>query len=170
MTRPVRRLLALAALLGCAAPAQAQVLPGFNRADENPHLRRFRQEMFQEVSEVMTEWRQAWMAKDARGAARLFAEAGVLMLPERQKVQGRGAVGEELQAMFPQLGGLQYSIQDFTVGDGLAVATGRFWYETTVDGQAGPGSAGTYIAAFEREADRWRIRVMMLRDEKEPLS
>ncbi|HEX5725797.1 MAG TPA: nuclear transport factor 2 family protein [Longimicrobiaceae bacterium] len=170
MPATVRRLLLLLVLLACAAPAHAQVLPGFRRADANPHLRRFRAEMFEEVSATMTKWRQAWAGRDARAASRVFTEDGVLLLPERQKVQGHTALAEEFATVLPGAGALQFSIVDFAVSDGLAMASGRFWYETTAEGRPGPGRTGTYVAAFELEAGAWKIRMMLLRDERVPLS
>ncbi|UCG76875.1 MAG: SgcJ/EcaC family oxidoreductase [Gemmatimonadota bacterium] len=110
------------------------------------------------VNAAHAAWRDAWQNHDAESAARVFVEAGLLMLPDGQMLIGRQPIGSHLEALFPDARALHSSILDLDEGGQMAYAYGRYYCESGL----GDDALGHYLAVHEDGNGNWRFRALIL--------
>ena len=101
----------------------------------------------------------AFVAGDAAGAAALFADDAVLMLPGVPQLSGRATIEQALAGAFSAVDyhGVEANVQEVQFFGGYALETGtsRFTYE--VGGQTYVDQ-GKYVVAWKREpGGEWKI-------------
>lgn len=151
------------AALIAPAPVRAQAIPGGHPRDHaNRHLQRrmeYRAEILGELNELLSEWRDAWVADRPAELAELYTEDAVVSPPDGTAMaRGRAAVEEFLETLLPTAGGIETNLADFDVGDGLAYAMGQFSFPVAREGGRPLRLEGKFVTVFRQDGRRWRIR------------
>ncbi|HEX8692212.1 MAG TPA: DUF4440 domain-containing protein [Longimicrobium sp.] len=154
-----RTLLVLVVLILSAhrAPAQ-QHIPGGAARDLGGERNAYRARVRAELTQLMTQWADAWNADDAAGLSRLVARNATLAVEGLPLIRGPQALSDSLPAVLAREEEMQWRITDFETSGDLAYAI--------CDLAWGPGGAGgegalrgrmSFVATRVSNSE-WRVR------------
>lgn len=153
-----------------AAPVAAQIRPGVPRRSYwETERARYRDEVVEEIQEVLAGWQAAWNEDRAEELVDLYAESAVLALGERE-AWGRVDVRRRLDDVLPGVGSITLSTTDFATGGELAYVFGNYSFYGEPGASTPERVSGRFAALFVREGGRWLIRSQLFEVETPPAS
>lgn len=145
-------------VLSAHAASAQQHIPGGAARDLGGERSAYRAQVRAELTQLMTQWSDAWNADDAAGLSRLVARNGTLAIEGFPLMRGPRAVSDSLPSVLAREDGMQWRIADFETSGDMAYAI--------CDLEWGPGDAGGGEAVRGRMSfvatrvsnNEWRVR------------
>lgn len=114
-----------------------------------------------EMSQLETEWKQAYEAGDAATLASLYADDAIYMAPYTGAIRGRAAIQTRVAETMGAMSSRQITIErtDAGASGDLAYGIGTYSLQMGFEGMDEPMSDnGKYVTLSKREADgSWKI-------------
>ena len=158
MQRTLSVLSALAFLFLSAHQASAQHLPGGTARDLGGERNAYRAQVRAELTQLVTQWADAWNADDAAGLSRLVARNGTLAVEGLPLIRGPQAVSDSLPAVLARDEAMQWRIADFETSGDLAYAICDLEWGLADAGGGGARRGRMSFVATRVSNSEWRVR------------